>query len=70
MMRKQKYAKPSAKVVEWDFNEAICNVITNSYIYGRKCFTIERGSGVTKIENRNGTNTGTWTRVSSRLESK
>ena len=61
-IRKKKYARPSAKVVEWDFNESVCSVTTNSY---GKCLKIEKDSYVLGIENRADA-TGEWTRVGSR----
>lgn len=61
-IRKKKYARPSAKVVEWDFNEAVCSVTTNSY---GKCLRVEKGSSVSSIQTRRDV-TGEWTRVGSR----
>ena len=55
-----KYTKPSAKVVNWDFNEAICSVTTNSF-----CLNVRHNQGVSGIEVRKET-TGDWTRVGSR----
>ncbi len=60
-MKKKEYTKPSAKLVEWNFSEAICNTVTaTSYV---KCISIERETGVNVVENR--VSSGTWTRVGS-----
>lgn len=39
---KKEYTKPTAKVVEWDFNEAVCNAVNYS---GKFCITIEGNEG-------------------------
>ena len=47
-----KYHKPTIRVVEWDFNESICNsVITNSYSANR-CIEIEKLNATIAIEKR------------------
>ena len=49
---KAPYCKPAIRVVEWDFNEAICNsVITNSYNANR-CIKIEKLNATIAIEKR------------------
>ena len=39
---KRKYSKPSAKVVEWDFNESVCSSVV-TYSSGR-CLDVQRGN--------------------------
>ena len=60
---KRKYSKPSAKVVEWDFNESVCSSVV-TYSSGR-CLEVQRDSQQYSIENRSD-KTGTWTRIGSR----
>ena len=49
---KIKYCKPAIRVVEWDFNESICNsVITNSYNVNSCLKAKSRGSRI-EIERR------------------
>ena len=49
---KAPYRKPSIRVVEWDFNESICNsVITNSYSANR-CIEIQKNNATIAIEKR------------------
>lgn len=62
-MTKKEYTKPSIRVVEWDFNEKVCqeaSVMKNSFT---QCINIERETGVNVVENR--VSSGTWTRVGS-----
>lgn len=61
--KKMDYTKPAAKMVEWDFNEAICNtVVVNS-----TCLTVEKETAVNAVENRADiTGEWGWTRVGSR----
>ena len=67
--KKSAYCKPAIRVVEWDFNEAICNsVITNSYNVD-SCIRIDPlGAGaVYKAEKRSDiTGEWNWTRTGSR----
>ena len=60
---KRKYSKPSAKVVEWDFNESVCSSVV-TYSSGR-CLDVQRDSQQNSVENRTDM-TGTWTRIGSR----
>lgn len=64
-MKKKKYTKPSIKLVEWEFNEAVCQTVTTtSYT---KCLEITKGTGTSVFENRNDINAvGDWNRVGSR----
>ena len=60
---KRKYSKPSAIVVELDFNQYVCSSVV-TYSSGR-CLDVQRGSQQYSIENRSDM-TGTWTRIGSR----
>ena len=64
-MKKKEYTKPSAKLVEWDFSEAVCQTVTTtSYT---KCLEITKGTGTVVFENRDDINAiGDWNRVGSR----
>ena len=66
-IRKSAYCKPAIRVVEWDFNESICNsVITNSYSANR-CIKIEKLNATIAIENRSDySGDWEWTRTGSR----
>lgn len=57
-MKKKEYTKPSIRLVEWEFNDAICQKIYNASL----CIKIETESYINHVENRN-TSSGTWTRV-------
>ena len=65
--KKSAYCKPAIRVVEWDFNEAICNsVITNSYNVN-KCIEIEKLNATIAIEKRSDfSGKWEWTRTGSR----
>lgn len=60
--KKKEYTKPSVKLVEWDFSEAVCQTMGN----GSKVnsFTITSNKSFSIAETREGT-TGTWNRVGS-----
>ena len=64
-MKKKEYTKPSIKLVEWEFSEAVCQTVTTtSYT---KCLKITKGTGTSVFENRNDINAvGDWNRVGSR----
>jgi hypothetical protein len=56
---KAPYCKPAIRVVEWDFNESICNsVITNS-LDVNSCIRVTTKGTVNKIEKRY-ENPGEW----------
>lgn len=61
-MKKKEYTKPSIKLVEWEFNDAVCNTVsTTSYT---KCFNVtsKRSFGITDTRQ---SSTETWNRVGS-----
>jgi hypothetical protein len=62
---KQGYCKPTIRIVEWDYNESICNsVITNSF---NSCLRVEKGTRVNVQENRlDITGDWEWTRSGSK----
>lgn len=61
-MKKKEYTKPSIRLVEWNFSEAVCQTVTtNSYA---TCLNIKKGSMVNQIEIRSD-RTGVWSRVGS-----
>lgn len=64
-MKKKEYTKPSIRMVEWEFSEAVCQTVTTtSYT---KCLEITKGTGTSVFENRNDINAvGDWNRVGSR----
>jgi hypothetical protein len=64
---KAPYCKPAIRVVEWDFNENICNsVITNSYDVN-SCLKIKKLNATIAIENRSDySGDWEWTRTGSR----
>ena len=66
-MEKKRYSKPSVKVVQWDFNEAVCNsVIANSFNVN-SCLWIEKKTAVNALENRlDFSGDWEWTRLGSR----
>ena len=59
------YSKPTIKIVEWDYNEDICNsVISNSF---KSCLWVEKETAVNAVENRYDiTGDWEWTRSGSR----
>lgn len=64
-MKKKEYTKPSAKLVEWDFSEAICNTVYTAS--PTQCLNITKSGGTTVFENRSDINSiGEWDRVGSR----
>lgn len=64
-MKKKEYTKPSIRLVEWEFSEAVCQTVTTtSYT---KCLEITKGTGTSVFENRNDISAiGDWNRVGSR----
>ncbi len=61
-MKKKEYTKPSAKLVEWNFSEAVCQTVTtNSYA---TCLNIKKGTMLNQTEIRSD-RTGVWSRVGS-----
>ncbi len=62
-MKKKEYTKPSIKLVEWEFSEAMCSsvVYRNSF---NSCFTVEKENAVNAVENRADI-TGDWNWVGS-----
>lgn len=49
---KAPYCKPAIRVVEWDFNENICNsVITNSFVVG-SCIKAKSKGSRSEIDKR------------------
>lgn len=66
-IRKSAYCKPAIRVVEWHFNESICNsVITNSYNVNA-CLKIKKLNATIAIENRSDySGDWEWTRTGSR----
>lgn len=61
-MKKKEYTKPSIKLVEWEFSEAICQTVTTTSF--SKCITIDKGNSVNQVEIR-ADQTGSWNRVGS-----
>ena len=59
---KKEYTKPTAKVVEWDFNEAVCSTtVYNASL----CISIhDEFGGTTRIDHRSSSdaNSITWNR--------
>lgn len=66
---KKKYMKPSIKVAEWDFNEAVCQTQTMCTSVSR-CISITTAGTFDGIQTRGdytgGSTTGEWNRVGSR----
>lgn len=61
-MKKKEYTKPSAKLVEWNFSEAVClSITTTSYT---KCISVRQGTQVNQVEIRT-EQSGEWNRVGS-----
>ena len=61
-MKKKEYTKPSIRLVEWNFSEAVCQTVTtNSYA---TCLNIKKGTMVNQAEIRSD-RTGVWSRVGS-----
>lgn len=66
-MKKKEYTKPSIRLVEWEFSEAVCQTVTTtSYT---KCIQVTSGTGGTSVEVRNETS-GEWNRVGSWVGSR
>lgn len=65
---KNPYCKPAIRVVEWDFNESICNsVVTNSFVSSCIQIDTENLKGLQYLEKRSDTSKGwQWTPKSSR----
>lgn len=65
---KTPYCKPSIRIVEWDFNESICNnVVTNSFVGSCIQIDTENLKGLQYLEKRSDTSKGwQWTPKSSR----
>lgn len=61
-MKKKEYTKPSIKLVEWEFSEAVCKTVTTTSF--SKCITIDKGNSVNQVEIR-ADQTGSWNRVGS-----
>lgn len=62
--KKKEYTKPSVKLVEWNFSEAVCQTAsTNSYANCLKV-TSKRSSTITD-HRYDATGPGTWNRVGS-----
>lgn len=61
-MRKKEYTKPSAKLVEWEFSEAICQTVTTN---STKCLNVTTGGTTLVFDKRtSSTDAGnTWNRV-------
>lgn len=58
-MKKKEYTKPSIRLVEWEFSEAICNTVYTAS--PTQCIRVHRGTGGNSQENR--LNSDGWTRV-------
>lgn len=59
-MKKKEYTKPKIKLVEWEFNDAVCQTVaTASYT---KCLNVTHGGLTNSVEIRNTTD-DTWNRV-------
>ena len=66
-MDKKRYSKPSVKVVQWDFNEAVCNSVVANSFNVVNCFHIYKETAVNAMENRlDFTGDWEWTRTGSR----
>ncbi|MBQ5705030.1 MAG: hypothetical protein IIW35_04240 [Bacteroidaceae bacterium] len=66
-MEKKRYSKPSVKVVQWDFNEAVCNSVVANSFNVVNCFHIYKETAVNAMENRlDFTGDWEWTRTGSR----
>ena len=62
-MKKKEYTKPSIRMVEWEFSEAVCQTVTTtSYT---KCISVTKGVGSNQVETRNDYS-GSWDRIGSR----
>ena len=64
-MKKKEYTKPSIKLVEWEFSNAICQkIVTNS---PTQYINVTKGTATTVFENRDDINAiGDCNRVGSR----
>ncbi len=59
-MKKKEYTKPSIRMVEWEFSEAVCQTVTTtSYT---KCLNVTHGKLTNSVEIRNTTD-NSWNRV-------
>ena len=57
---KAPYCKPSIRMIEWDFNENICNsVVTNSYNVN-SCITSKALGSRSEIDKRKTDKTSNW----------
>ena len=66
-MEKKRYSKPSVKVVQWDFNEAVCNSVVANSFNVVNCFHIDKETAINAMENRlDFTGDWEWTRTGSR----
>lgn len=66
-MEKKRYSKPSVKVVQWDFNEAVCNSVVANSFNVNVCLDIKKETAVNAMENRlDFTGDWEWTRTGSR----
>lgn len=63
--KKKEYIKPSVKLVEWNFSEAVCNTVTTT---STKCLNVTTGGSTLVFDKRTSpTDSGnTWNRVGSR----
>lgn len=61
-MKKKEYTKPSIKLVEWEFSEAVCQTVTTTSV--TKCISVRKGTQVNQVEVR-ADQTGEWNRVGS-----
>lgn len=64
-MKKKEYTKPSIKLVEWEFNDAVCQTVTTT---STKCLNVTTGGSTLVFDKRNSTEGAgnTWNRVGSR----
>lgn len=66
-MEKKRYSKPSVKVVQWDFNEAVCNSVVANSFNVNVCLDIKKETAINAMENRlDFTGDWEWTRTGSR----
>lgn len=59
-MKKKEYTKPSIRLVEWEFNEAVCQTI---YLNSpTKCLNVKTGNSFNNNETRyTSSDDNTWT---------
>lgn len=62
---KTPYCKPAIRIVEWDFNESICNFINNS-VDVNMCIKARAKGSVLKLEQRPEEYIGDWNWTGSR----